>query len=108
MTDFDPSKLWSYIEVWVAGAIGAAASIRFSDDIDTFGKRLASISSGAAAAHYVTPMVMEHLGINAAGAGGVAFLLGLFGMSIAASIIRAIKSADLLEFVRGWIGRKGD
>lgn len=107
MIDFDPSKLWAYVEVWVAGAVGAAASIRFSDDINTFGKRLTAIASGAAAAHYLTPMVMDHLDITTTGAGGVSFLLGLFGMSIAASIIRAIKNADLWAFVRSrWGGGK--
>ena len=107
MIDFDTSKLWASVELWVAGAVGAAASLRFSDDINTFGKRLTAIASGAAAAHYLTPMVMEHLGIASTRSGGVAFLLGLFGMSIAASIIRAIKTADLWAFVRSrWGGGK--
>lgn len=101
-------KLQDVFDMAFAGALGALASLPFHADVRTFGQRVFAVGSGAAAAHYVTPLVIEYFSITTPKAGSVAFLVGLFGMSIAAAILRSIKDGIVTQAITAWLsGRKG-
>lgn len=86
----------------VAGFFGALISLKFIDGL-TVRQRASTVLAGAIIAAYCTPLTVEVLGLSAKLEGAVAFLGGLFGMSIAGALITAIP-----EWVRAarkrWIG----
>lgn len=63
---------------------------------------------GIATSHYVTPLVIDIFDIGRSGF-AAAFLVGMFGMSIAAAVIRTVQAVNfdsLFEQLRAWFGRK--
>ena len=60
--------------------------------------------SGVAMAAYVTPLI-AHMFNEEPYQNAIAFLIGLFGMSITASIFRAIKSSDLWGLIKRKYGK---
>lgn len=100
LNDFLTSLKWA-----IAGGFGAVIVSRFHKDELAGRKDFAIfVLSGAAIAHFIGGAVVEwfDLGVNSAPA--VGFLLGAFGGSIMQAIARAIKKADLWEFLRSRFG----
>lgn len=87
-----------------AGLIGALVAVRFQNDLKTKGSIVIFVLSGSAYAHYLTGLVDDYFNIAPSSAGGIGFLLGAFGGSLTAAIIRAISSSDLVELLRKKIG----
>lgn len=87
----------------VSGAIGSVIYyLRFSGEKKDVFKFLISAMSGSASAYYLTPLVVHYMSIMDDVNNGVAFLIGLFGMSLASSIISIIKTHGA-EFLMRWI-----
>ena len=87
-----------------AGFIGALVAVRFQNDLKTKGSIVIFVLSGSAYAHYLTGLVDDYFNIAPSSAGGIGFLLGAFGGSLTAAIIRAITSSDWVELLRKKIG----
>jgi hypothetical protein len=72
-----------------AGFVGSVISLRFVEGLNLW-SRLSTVAAGTMVAAYCTPIAVELLGLSHKLEGGIAFMLGLFGMSIAGAVIKAI------------------
>jgi hypothetical protein len=72
-----------------AGFVGALVSLRFIEGLSLW-QRATTVFSGALVAAYLTPLTVELLSLSLKMEGAVAFLGGLFGMSLAGAAIKAI------------------
>ena len=97
-------KHLEYFKWAFAGFIGALVAVRFQNDLKTKGSIVIFVLSGSAYAHYLTGLVGDYFNIAPSSVGGIGFLLGAFGGSLTAAIIRAISSSDLVELLRKKIG----
>lgn len=97
-------KILQEFELFVAGMAGALISMPFQQDLKTKSAQCVFLLSGAASAHYLTPLVIEFFSVNSQSVGGVGFLLGAFGGSIVAAVTKAINSSELAEIIKHRIG----
>lgn len=70
--------------------------------------RLCLFMGGLISSAYVTPLVVNSFELGKS-ENAVAFLVGMFGMSIAAAIIRTVQDVNfdsLMTQIRAWLGRK--
>lgn len=91
----------------VGGFIGALVSLKFIEDIAhwSWWKKTTTVLAGATVAAYSTPLTVELLELSQKAEGAIAFIGGLFGMSIAGAVIKAIPS--IVETARErWGGGK--
>ena len=86
----------------IAGFLGASISLKFIDGLSAK-QRASTVLAGALVAAYCTPLTVEIMSLSAKLEAPIAFLGGLFGMSIAGAAITAIP-----EWVsaakRKWLG----
>lgn len=101
-------KLQALFDLAFAGALGALLSLPFHPDVKTFSQRALVVASGSAFAHYVTPLALDYFGTSIERSGSVAFIFGLFGMSITAAIMNAIQHIDLAAIAKSWIPGRGE
>lgn len=73
----------------VGGFMGAVISLKFIEGL-TKSQRMTAVLAGTLAAAYSTPITLELFDLSAKVEGSVAFLGGLFGMSIAGALIKAL------------------
>ena len=86
----------------IAGFIGGLLSLRFFDGL-TFAGKLWTVSGGMAMAFFMTQPIMTYFEWRADKyEGGVGFIIGLFGMSIAAAGMKAITD---IEFIKSLLKR---
>lgn len=99
-------RLLDKLDWLVAGLIGAiVASWWHKDDLVSWRAWLVFLVTGVACSLYLTGMVSTYLGVTEpSNVAGVGFLLGTFGGSLIAAVIRAIKAADLWAFIRQRFG----
>jgi paired small multidrug resistance pump len=93
-------------ELLIAGLIGAVVAIPFQQDLKSRSSLIIFIVTGAACAHYLTGMVAYYFDIEPSSAGGVGFLLGAFGGSFIAAIIKMMQSADIWSIIKSRLGGK--
>lgn len=93
---------------FVAGVFGAVVSLKFLPDMHGAWERLCMVSSGALVAGYTAPIAVAFFDMKSQGGeSSVTFLIGLFGMSIAAAVIKMIRDAALWDLVKArWGGGK--
>jgi len=98
------SALGIKLPAFIAGLIGGAVSLRFLPEMKTWWHKVGTAFSGAFAATYLTPAFAEYFSMAAGGNGenGISFAIGLFGMSLAAAIIKMIP--QFLDEIRKKIG----
>lgn len=74
-----------------AGFAGAVISLKFIEK-QTVPQRITTVVAGALIAAYCAPLTIELMSLSASPRmeGAIAFLAGLFGMSIAGALIKAI------------------
>lgn len=92
------------VEALLAGFFGALVSLIFHPDTKALTARCVLVASGTVTAYYVGPLVIGFLKISPSLGSGVSFLVGAFGMSLAAAIMRAIRIADLWALVSAHLG----
>lgn len=86
-----------------AGFFGAMISLRFIEGLGTW-SRMGTVVGGTVTAAYCSPLAIELLSLSSKLEGAIAFLLGLFGMSIAGAAIKAIP--EWVEAARQkWAGK---
>lgn len=92
---------------FAAGVAGSLVALRFAPGA-SWGERALNVLAGSITAAYVSPALAEWLRITSPGLqSGLAFLLGLFGLSLAAAGLQAIRETPLGQVLTGWISRKG-
>lgn len=76
----------------IGGLLGSFVSLKFIEDIAHWSpwKKATTVLAGATVAAFMTPLTVEVFELSKGAEGAIAFLGGLFGMSIAGSIIREI------------------
>jgi len=92
--------------VIIAGTAGAAVSLMVIKGPIWY--RFCLFGGGLVSAAFVTPLITNVLDLTNS-ENAVAFLVGMFGMSLAAAIIRTIQDVNfdsLSEHLRAWLGRK--
>lgn len=88
----------------IAGFVGAVISLKFLSDL-TLWQKITTVAAGTIAAAYCTPLTVELLTLSPRLEGAIAFLGGLFGMSIAGAAITAIP--EWVAAARNkWLGDK--
>lgn len=91
-----------FILLAAAGAFGAFVATPFHGEITSTQQRVVSIVSGAAFSFFLAPLASMFFHIDQAYQPGIGFLLGMFGMSLAAGVSQAIKAFDW----SGWLKSK--
>lgn len=104
--DIDLDKLGR--SQFMAGAVGALiTALRFTPGASWW-ERLLNTGSGLAMAIYLTPMVAEWWNITSQKyISGVAFAIGMLGVTILAAGLKAIKELPAAQIISGWISKKG-
>lgn len=86
----------------LGGFFGAVISLRFLEGLSWW-KRLSTVIAGTFVAAYVTPLIVLLFDLNVKVESGVAFLVGVFGMSLAGAVIKAIP--DIIKAVNERISK---
>lgn len=103
--DIDPHRVAAHPVI--AGLIGALIGLRFAPGPGIV-SRLVNVAAGAVTAGYVAPAAAELFALQSAVTqSALAFATGMFGMSIAAAIMQAVKDLQLAQIITGWISRRG-
>lgn len=76
----------------IGGFFGALISLKFIEDIGhwSWWKKITTVLAGATVAAYSTPLTVEILELSSKAEGAIAFVGGLFGMSVAGAVIKSI------------------
>lgn len=93
--------------IMIAGMAGAIISLKFVAEVDNWWSRVTLVVCGTAFASYATPALGEWLAVSERVESGMAFAIGLFGMSFAGAILSALKEAKLAEAISSWFKRPG-
>lgn len=103
--ELDPERMAR--SPFVVGAIGALiTAIRFTPGVSWL-ERIFNTVAGAAAAGYISPALVEWLGMTSPNyLSGAAFLIGMVGMSLAAAVLTGIKDTPFGTILTGWLSRK--
>ena len=90
----------------VGGAIGGFISLRFNEDLLWWEKWMTFLGGWGLGA-WLAPPLNSYLEIaqRPSWEVGTALLIGLFGMSLAAAVIKAIKGLDLIAFIAAALQR---
>ena len=89
----------------LAGFIGGVLALRFFEGLTPTGKAW-TVAGGMAMAYFVTHPVIDFFVLKPHYEGAVGFVVGLFGMSIAAALFSAVKQIELARIVASWIERR--
>lgn len=95
--DIDPEKVLR--SPWVAGGLGAVVGLAFVPGA-TWRERAFNVLCGGLCAGYLTPALTEWLHIEPAGIKAfAAFAVGMFGISVAAEVVKFIRDGSLRTLV---------
>lgn len=95
------TRVWDFFSDAVIGAIGALLALQFNKhSLAAWRTAITFIGTGAVIAFFIAPLIMKYLNIEQGTAAAVAFLIGAFGGSVFAAVLKAIADADLWEFFK--------
>ena len=88
----------------IVALIGATVSLRYIKEINTIPSKLSVVASGGTISYFSTPALVDYfaLGQYSNAAYGIAFAIGLFGLSLTAAIINQIP--QILDEIRKKFG----
>lgn len=103
--ELDPRE--AFRSPFLAGAVGALiTAVRFTPGA-TWWERGFNVCAGSVTAGFVTPALIEWLHLTSPTyLSATAFFLGLLGMSLAASLMQALKETPFGQILTGWITRR--
>lgn len=103
--DFDPERFAR--SPFTIGAVGALiTAVKFTPGA-CWAERGFNVLAGAAAAGYISPALVEWLGMRSpAYLSGASFLVGMVGMSLASALLQAIKETPFGAILASWLSRK--
>lgn len=91
----------------VAGFFGSLISLRFIQDARTWPQRAWIVACGTIAAAYGTPLAAHAIGATTEQLqSGMAFLIGMFGLTLGNAIYIGIKDSKLGDALMSWITRR--
>lgn len=73
----------------IGGFFGALVSLKFIEGLFWW-QRIPTVFAGMMAAAYCTPLVMEMFTISVKTEAAIAFLIGVFGMSLMGAVVKAL------------------
>lgn len=88
----------------LSGTIGGVISLRFVTGM-TVWQRISGVLAGCIMAHYLSPVIASVFEIEPH-TKAIAFLVGLFGLSVCGAIFDSIKQMDLWGLVQSRYGRE--
>lgn len=99
-------RMLSNLEWAIAGLIGAfIAAPWHKQQLPTRRDYIVFLMTGLASAHFLTGLAAAYFGIvEPRSVAGVGFMIGAFGGSLMAAIIRAIHTADLWALIKSKVG----
>ena len=102
--DIDPQKLAT--SPLAAGVLGSLVGLRLAPGLSWL-ERFANVITGSVCAGFAAPAAGELFKLSSpAMMSFLAFVLGLFGMSIASAVMQALRDAKLGEAITSWLTRK--
>lgn len=103
--DLDPQKIVT--NPLFPGVVGALVGLRFAPG-ESWYERVTNVASGAACAGFVAPAAGEVFRLQSVSMMSfLAFVIGMFGMSIAAAVMAGWREVKMGEIITGWLSRKG-
>ena len=102
--EIDPQKLAT--SPLAAGVLGSLVGLRLAPGLSWL-ERFANVIAGSVCAGFAAPAAGELFKLSSAAMlGFLAFAMGMFGMSIAAAIMQALRDAKLGEAITSWLTKK--
>ena len=92
------------LKVVIAAAIGAFISLKFFDNLKTYEKWTTFLGGWALASYLAVPLTSFLELVNVAAEQGIGLIVGLFGMSLTAAIIKVIRDTKWSEIIKGRFG----
>lgn len=93
MASIDPESLVR--SPWLAGAMGAIVALHGVPGASWM-ERLFNVVSGVLIAGYLSPAVAEYFSLHTVSMqSATAFVCGLFGLNVCASIVQWVRTADI-------------
>jgi hypothetical protein len=89
----------------LAGFFGALVSTYFA--AKSWTERLIMAFSGTLCAAYITPVIGEYFKASERQENGLAFAVGLFGMTLAGAIVQTVRETKFGEQLATWLKRPG-
>lgn len=91
---------------FIVGAVGALiTAVKFTPGA-CWAERGFNVIAGAAAAGYISPALVDWLGMASPSyLSGAAFLVGMVGMSLASAMLQAIKETPFGAILASWLSR---
>jgi hypothetical protein len=89
----------------VAGILGALVGLRFVPGLTWF-ERVTNLGAGGVIAYYAAPALAGWWGLSEHMVGFMSFILGMFGLSVAAAIFQGVRTLNVAEIISGWISRR--
>jgi hypothetical protein len=91
---------------WLAGALGSLVALRIAPGASWW-ERAGNVACGLVCAGFLTPAAAEWWRIDSERMqAAIAFGVGLFGLSIAATAFRTLRAVDWASIVTGWASRR--
>lgn len=75
----------------IGGFAGSVISLRFLTDLNIW-QRFVTVLTGTVFAAYITPLAISAFEVSSKHDGTVGFIIGVFGMSIAAAVMKEVPS----------------
>jgi len=88
------------VQVVFAGAVGALISLRFFDGLATSERWFTFVSGWALASYLAGPLTAFFELTHSTMETGISMLVGLFGMSLVAAVIKTIRETDWAGIVK--------
>ena len=102
--DFEPGKIAAH--PLAAGLAGALIGLRFAPGISWL-ERVKNVAAGAVCSGFVAPAAGEMLRLSSPSMlGFLAFIIGMFGMSLASAVMMGLREVKVGEIISGWISRR--
>lgn len=73
----------------IGGFLGALVSLKFIEGLNVW-QRAGTVMGGMFSAAYVSPLILQVVQLNDRSESAIAFLIGVFGMSLAAAVVKAL------------------
>lgn len=101
--DIDPEKVLH--TPFLVGALGSLVGLRFAPGLSWW-ERLANVAAGSACAGVLAPAVGDWLHATAPLQSALAFVVGLFGLSLAAAVMQGLRDLKVGDILSGWLSRR--
>jgi len=102
--DIDPQRIATH--PLTAGIGGALVGLRFAPG-QSWAERLINVLSGAGCAGWIAPAAAELFDLSSVSSkAALSFAIGMFGMSVAAAVVEALRAVHWSEIITSWTTRR--